>query len=116
MDLNVATAASGLPPEAPALRLIERPFVRENAFGLWPPGASWVRGVLIGGLPAFAAAFLGRRSGDVVPSVSVISGATAIYSNTAAARLAITDRASPNPDLPLLVVPWRVSWAGGGVG
>ncbi|MGW7134028.1 ATP/GTP-binding protein [Streptomyces bobili] len=35
-DLNLATAAAGLPHEAPALRLIERPFVRENVFGLWP--------------------------------------------------------------------------------
>ncbi|MFE1452716.1 ATP/GTP-binding protein [Streptomyces olivaceoviridis] len=35
-DLSLATAAAGLPHEAPALRLIERPFVRENAFGLWP--------------------------------------------------------------------------------
>ncbi|GGX29512.1 ATP/GTP-binding protein [Streptomyces chryseus] len=35
-DLSLATAAAGLPHEAPALRLIERPFVRENVFGLWP--------------------------------------------------------------------------------
>ncbi|MEU8843439.1 ATP/GTP-binding protein [Streptomyces roseus] len=35
-DLNLATAAAGLRHEAPALRLIERPFVRENVFGLWP--------------------------------------------------------------------------------
>ncbi|KUH35299.1 hypothetical protein [Streptomyces kanasensis] len=35
-DLHLATAAAGLPHEAPALRLIERPFVRENVFGLWP--------------------------------------------------------------------------------
>ncbi|WP_324290913.1 ATP/GTP-binding protein [Streptomyces sp. H27-S2] len=35
-DLPLATAAAGLPHEAPALRLIERPFVRENVFGLWP--------------------------------------------------------------------------------
>ncbi|MEU7553156.1 ATP/GTP-binding protein [Streptomyces sp. NPDC044571] len=35
-DLTLATAAAGLPHEAPALRLIERPFVRENLFGLWP--------------------------------------------------------------------------------
>ncbi|MEU2228624.1 hypothetical protein [Streptomyces sp. NPDC018347] len=35
-DLPLATAAAGLPREAPAQRLIERPFVRENAFGLWP--------------------------------------------------------------------------------
>ncbi|MBM7167553.1 ATP/GTP-binding protein [Streptomyces sp. G44] len=35
-DLHLATAAAGLPNQAPALRLIERPFVRENVFGLWP--------------------------------------------------------------------------------
>ncbi|MEV8418971.1 hypothetical protein AB0P45_36220 [Streptomyces niveus] len=35
-DLSLATAAAGLQHQAPALRLIERPFVRENAFGLWP--------------------------------------------------------------------------------
>jgi hypothetical protein len=35
-DLTLATAAVGLPHEAPAQRLIERPFVRENVFGLWP--------------------------------------------------------------------------------
>ncbi len=35
-DLHLATAAAGLAHEAPALRLIERPFVRENVFGLWP--------------------------------------------------------------------------------
>ncbi|MGV9885354.1 ATP/GTP-binding protein, partial [Streptomyces sp. NPDC003379] len=35
-DLDLATAAAGLTHQAPALRLIERPFVRENAFGLWP--------------------------------------------------------------------------------
>ncbi|WP_333751809.1 ATP/GTP-binding protein [Streptomyces sp. IBSBF 2394] len=35
-DLTLATAAAGLPHEAPAQRLIERPFVRENVFGLWP--------------------------------------------------------------------------------
>ncbi|MFD4922976.1 hypothetical protein ACFWNE_16950 [Streptomyces goshikiensis] len=35
-DLDLATAAAGLQPEAPALRLIERPFVRENPFGIWP--------------------------------------------------------------------------------
>lgn len=35
-DLPLATAAAGLQHEAPALRLIERPFVRENVFGLWP--------------------------------------------------------------------------------
>ncbi|MFE0737480.1 ATP/GTP-binding protein [Streptomyces sp. NPDC058855] len=35
-DLTLATAAAGLGHEAPAMRLIERPFVRENPFGLWP--------------------------------------------------------------------------------
>ncbi|MFD9537558.1 ATP/GTP-binding protein [Streptomyces sp. NPDC060010] len=35
-DLNLATAAAGFQHEAPALRLIERPFVRENPFGIWP--------------------------------------------------------------------------------
>ncbi|WP_322872274.1 ATP/GTP-binding protein [Streptomyces goshikiensis] len=35
-DLDLATAAAGLQHEAPALRLIERPFVRENPFGIWP--------------------------------------------------------------------------------
>ncbi|MGW6857828.1 ATP/GTP-binding protein [Streptomyces xanthophaeus] len=35
-DLPLATAAAGLQHEAPAMRLIERPFVRENPFGLWP--------------------------------------------------------------------------------
>ncbi|MEY2233327.1 ATP/GTP-binding protein [Streptomyces sp. BF23-19] len=35
-DLTLATAAAGLQHEAPALRLIERPFVRENPFGIWP--------------------------------------------------------------------------------
>jgi hypothetical protein len=35
-DLTLATTAAGLRHEAPALRLIERPFVRENVFGLWP--------------------------------------------------------------------------------
>lgn len=35
-DLMLATRASGLAHQAPAMRLIERPFVRENAFGLWP--------------------------------------------------------------------------------
>ncbi|WP_436842772.1 ATP/GTP-binding protein [Streptomyces flaveolus] len=35
-DLTLATAAAGLPHQAPAQRLIERPFVRENVFGLWP--------------------------------------------------------------------------------
>ncbi|MGW1910332.1 ATP/GTP-binding protein [Streptomyces sp. NPDC002076] len=35
-DLPLATRAAGLAHEAPAMRLIERPFVRENPFGLWP--------------------------------------------------------------------------------
>ncbi|WP_309505960.1 ATP/GTP-binding protein [Streptomyces pyxinicus] len=35
-DVSLATQAAGLPHEAPAMRLIERPFVRENPFGLWP--------------------------------------------------------------------------------
>lgn len=35
-DLQLATATAGLPHQAPALRLAERPFVRENPFGLWP--------------------------------------------------------------------------------
>ncbi|MFJ9931404.1 ATP/GTP-binding protein [Streptomyces misionensis] len=35
-DLPLATRAAGLTHEAPAMRLVERPFVRENPFGLWP--------------------------------------------------------------------------------
>ncbi|MFG2440968.1 ATP/GTP-binding protein [Streptomyces sp. NPDC048508] len=35
-DLPLAARAAGLTHEAPALRLIERPFVREDPFGLWP--------------------------------------------------------------------------------
>ncbi|MCQ8194640.1 ATP/GTP-binding protein [Streptomyces rugosispiralis] len=35
-DLALATRAAGMTHEAPAMRLIERPFVRENRFGLWP--------------------------------------------------------------------------------
>ncbi|WP_405720812.1 ATP/GTP-binding protein [Streptomyces sp. NBC_00046] len=35
-DLNLATRAAGMTHEAPAMRLTERPFVRENPFGLWP--------------------------------------------------------------------------------
>ncbi|MDX2748288.1 ATP/GTP-binding protein [Streptomyces sp. NRRL_B-2557] len=35
-DLPLATRAAGLTHEAPALRLIDRPFVREEPFGLWP--------------------------------------------------------------------------------
>lgn len=35
-DLSLATRTAGLTHEAPAMRLTERPFVRENAFGLWP--------------------------------------------------------------------------------
>jgi hypothetical protein len=35
-DVPLATRAAGMSHEAPALRLIERPFVRENPFVLWP--------------------------------------------------------------------------------
>lgn len=35
-DLALATRAAGMTHEAPAMRLIERPFVREQPFGLWP--------------------------------------------------------------------------------
>ncbi|MFB6999262.1 ATP/GTP-binding protein [Streptomyces virginiae] len=35
-DLTLATAAAGLQHQAPTMRLIERPFVRENPFGIWP--------------------------------------------------------------------------------
>ncbi|MDQ0847750.1 ATP/GTP-binding protein [Streptomyces sp. V1I6] len=35
-DLALATRVAGMTHEAPAMRLIERPFVRENPFGLWP--------------------------------------------------------------------------------
>ncbi|MER8159959.1 ATP/GTP-binding protein [Streptomyces sp. NPDC094472] len=35
-DLRLAVHAAGLPHEASVIRLIERPFVREDAFGLWP--------------------------------------------------------------------------------
>ncbi|MET8826505.1 ATP/GTP-binding protein [Streptomyces sp. NPDC004610] len=35
-DVTLATRAAGLPQQAPALRLVERPFVRETPFGLWP--------------------------------------------------------------------------------
>ncbi|WP_331761928.1 ATP/GTP-binding protein [Streptomyces sp. NBC_01546] len=35
-DLTLATATAGLAHEAPAQRLIERPFIREQPFGLWP--------------------------------------------------------------------------------
>ncbi|MFF3177972.1 ATP/GTP-binding protein [Streptomyces sp. NPDC057900] len=35
-DLPLATRAAGMTHEAPALRLIERPFVQHNEFGLWP--------------------------------------------------------------------------------
>ncbi|MBB1258325.1 ATP/GTP-binding protein [Streptomyces alkaliterrae] len=35
-DLPLATATAGLPHQAAAQRLVERPFVRENPFGLWP--------------------------------------------------------------------------------
>ncbi|WP_405807806.1 ATP/GTP-binding protein [Streptomyces sp. NBC_01187] len=35
-DLDLATRAAGLEQQAAAQRLIERPFVLENPFGLWP--------------------------------------------------------------------------------
>ncbi|MGW9618736.1 ATP/GTP-binding protein [Streptomyces diastaticus] len=35
-DTNLATQTAGLPYQAPARRLTERPFVRENPFALWP--------------------------------------------------------------------------------
>ncbi|MBQ0867347.1 ATP/GTP-binding protein [Streptomyces sp. RK75] len=35
-DLELATQAAGLDRQAPALRLSERPFVREDPFALWP--------------------------------------------------------------------------------
>lgn len=35
-DVDLATKAAGLPRHAPAMRLIERPFVREDPHGLWP--------------------------------------------------------------------------------
>ncbi|MDQ1013530.1 tetratricopeptide repeat protein [Streptomyces afghaniensis] len=35
-DVPLATRAAGLAHEGPALRLTERPFVREDPFGLWP--------------------------------------------------------------------------------
>ncbi|MGE7440024.1 ATP/GTP-binding protein [Kitasatospora sp. NPDC001175] len=35
-DTTLATRAAGLTHEAAALRLTERPFIRENPFGLWP--------------------------------------------------------------------------------
>ncbi|NGO77746.1 ATP/GTP-binding protein [Streptomyces sp. YC504] len=35
-DLPLATAAAGLDREAPVQRLIERPFIRENPYGIWP--------------------------------------------------------------------------------
>ncbi|MGW7003661.1 ATP/GTP-binding protein [Streptomyces sp. NPDC054933] len=35
-DTALATRAAGMTHEAPALRLIERPFVRENPFSIWP--------------------------------------------------------------------------------
>ncbi|MFH8533945.1 ATP/GTP-binding protein [Streptomyces tendae] len=35
-DLALATHASGLPHEAAALRLVERPFISHHPFGLWP--------------------------------------------------------------------------------
>ncbi|MFF3129312.1 hypothetical protein ACFVRD_45570 [Streptomyces sp. NPDC057908] len=35
-DLGLATATAGLPHQAAAARLAERPFVRENPYALWP--------------------------------------------------------------------------------
>ncbi|MEV7684051.1 ATP/GTP-binding protein [Streptomyces sp. NPDC088341] len=35
-DLPLAVRAAGTDRDAPVLRLLERPFIRENAFGLWP--------------------------------------------------------------------------------
>ncbi|MGW2331688.1 ATP/GTP-binding protein [Streptomyces sp. NPDC001700] len=35
-DVALATRAAGMAHEAPATRLVERPFVSEDAFGLWP--------------------------------------------------------------------------------
>ncbi|MFJ5803702.1 P-loop NTPase family protein [Streptomyces decoyicus] len=35
-DLALATQAAGATHDAPVLRLLERPFVRENPYGLWP--------------------------------------------------------------------------------
>ncbi|WP_327071869.1 ATP/GTP-binding protein [Kitasatospora sp. NBC_01302] len=35
-DVDLATRAAGLTHEAPALRLVERPMVREDEFALWP--------------------------------------------------------------------------------
>ncbi|MBT2469365.1 ATP/GTP-binding protein [Streptomyces sp. ISL-66] len=35
-DVDLATRAAGLTRQAPALRLAERPFVREDSFNLWP--------------------------------------------------------------------------------
>ncbi|MEU4898869.1 ATP/GTP-binding protein [Streptomyces sp. NPDC044780] len=35
-DLRLAVRAAGLTHEAPVIRLIERPFIREDTFGLWP--------------------------------------------------------------------------------
>ncbi|MFJ6792087.1 ATP/GTP-binding protein [Streptomyces angustmyceticus] len=35
-DLALATQAAGTTHDAPALRLLERPFVHRNPFGLWP--------------------------------------------------------------------------------
>ena len=35
-DLPLATATAGLPHQAPAARLIERPFIRHDSFALWP--------------------------------------------------------------------------------
>ncbi|MET9595672.1 ATP/GTP-binding protein [Streptomyces sp. NPDC006516] len=35
-DIELATRAAGLTHQAPAMRLTERPFIRESPFGLWP--------------------------------------------------------------------------------
>jgi hypothetical protein len=35
-DVTLATRAAGMTHEAPAMRLIERPVISENPFGLWP--------------------------------------------------------------------------------
>ncbi|MFE9123703.1 hypothetical protein [Streptomyces sp. NPDC007172] len=35
-DVTLATRAAGLAREAPALRLVERPFVQQDPFALWP--------------------------------------------------------------------------------
>ncbi|MFK0203437.1 ATP/GTP-binding protein [Streptomyces lavendulae] len=35
-DLILATRAAGMERQAPVVRLLERPFIRQNAFSLWP--------------------------------------------------------------------------------